>query len=334
MATDKLDTSQKKAVKVGFFGGAGSGKTQLATVLAGKDFYEYGQSTIGVSFERVKSSPEGGDLQFNIGDTAGQQRFASFMPGKSGYIQQFSEISVICINQNDPHSFAEAKEYAKLIQKEFGDKAPIIIAVTKTDMASSIAEKEIDEFAKSLGDGARMIKTSAKDGIGIEELRAGITDIALGKVKQNLNEMAVKNIRILQPMITAALEPYEKTKHPKRTEDPSLFGKPTPYQALLNFQSALDKAQSFEQYAAAVKQFKRELPEDVLKVQPANVRGGLERLWDALVNWDKKYFADNVAEIAERQRFEQQTRLKGELASVKPEADEPKSSIHFGHNNE
>ncbi|KTD71160.1 Ras family protein [Legionella steelei] len=334
MATDKVETK----IKVGFYGSSDSGKTQLARGLLAepdlkgmprflKDYFP----TMGMSFFTATSNVKG--VPLTISDVSGQERYKSV--AEHAYMPM-SDISVVCINSCDKASLKQAEGYIDSIQKVHGENAKIVIVLTQMDREAerAVTNEEIEDLKKRKKIVSETIETSAKNGVGIEELRAGITDIALGKDRKNLNELAATNKALLQPMITAALEPYEKTKRHKKTGDLSLFGKPTPYQALLNFQNALDKAQSFEQYAAAVQQFKRELPEDVLKVQPANVRGGLARLFDALVNWDKSYFADNPAEIAERQRVAQQTQIKDALSKVKPEADEPKSSIHLGHNNE
>ncbi|MCW8397965.1 hypothetical protein OQJ26_04065 [Legionella sp. PATHC038] len=75
-------------------------------------------------------------------------------------------------------------------------------------------------------------------------------------------------------------------------------------------------------YRDAVNMFVKNVNEDTLKVQPANVRGVFKRIWDAISNLNLSLFSYNAEEVQEKQRNKQQTKLKEELLSLKTEGEE------------
>lgn len=320
MSTEKLQ--QKKLVKVGFFGGTGSGKTQLANMLNGKGFLEPMPPTQGMSFSEAKPSPGAENLQLKLHDFSGQtiMTYPTFL---DTYAKAYSEISVICINQNDPDSLEAAEAYAKKIQSVVGPDAPIVIAITKTDQKCNIKDEDIVQFKEKFNITSETIKTSAKDGTQIDALQKCLTNLAKKKVS---NEEVAEKINYLKSMVSETLKVLNEQSNNKFFTVPQ---ESEPYQALSKLQRDLNQAKTEMNYVDAVKAFRQAVTEDVLIVQPPNVRGPLQRLLDCITNLDFKfkYFADNESEIKEKQRFTQQMKLKDELASFKEEEEPLDSGI-------
>ncbi|WP_454780700.1 Rab family GTPase [Legionella sp. WA2022007384] len=327
MSTEKL--VPRKHVKVGFFGGAGSGKSQLVNVLAGNAFSTYSPSNTTVRTNNVSLKEE--NILLGLSDFSTKLNHPDL-------IKSFSEISVICIDQSNPSSLKAAEKYVEEVQLKLGDNAPIIIAITKTDKESNISDEEISEFKDKYNITSETIKTSAKQE-NCKDLQKSIialarapkqnqlpsekpTKIADKEVAEKITDEEVKEkISYLKPMITAALKKIEGDHFKKTGLLPLNEG---PYLALTNFEKSLDTAKTHEEYQTAAKAFKKAVPEYVLNVQPPEVRSVLRLIWDFLSKgWSS--LADTHQETTEKERFKQQTKLKGELSSIKHEEDEPKS---------
>ncbi|CAM2903469.1 substrate of the Dot/Icm secretion system [Legionella steigerwaltii] len=205
MAREKVNRG-KTPGKVGFFGPVESGKTQLLRALSNQQFDpNYEHTTVGLSFLSVPSNEEGLDLQ--LADVSGNPN-QSQLPG---YIKGFSDISVICIDQSNPRSLEQARDYAKKIREVSGEQAQIIIAVTKADKESNISKEEIEQFKTEFHITSETITTSAKTGDGIKQLQDTLSKAAL---EENISAGKTEEITPGKPkeIIPEQLEAEPKKK--------------------------------------------------------------------------------------------------------------------------
>lgn len=308
---------EKSKLKVGFFGSVEGGKTQLVHALLDKErlkileeigipkFSEDHEPTMGVGFNSAPSTIEGCELA--IAEMGDQERYYGMI---SLNAKQFADISVICIDQSNPDSLEKAQLYLEKV-KEGNPNTQIIIAVTKTDLKPpKITLKEIDKFKQDnekygIGE-APVIMTSARTGDGIQELRKGISEHGdLAKIRK-FSDKVGKTIERIEKLKT---DNYDLDKSPNVI-------------ALRTLKREIADAKDSQTVQAAIDNFTRNVNEETLKVEPLNVRGFFTRLFQAIENWDRSYFADTQAEMQERARFSTQTSLKEQLTSFKEETEE------------
>lgn len=300
---------EKSKLKVGFFGEGEGGKTQLVQALLGKEFSKDYVTTTGVAFNSAPSNIKGGAL--DIAEMGGAIRYDALIPT---YAKQFGEdISVICIDQSNSYSLERAKTYIEGVKRGNPD-AQIIIAVTKTDLPSQISEEDIEKLREQYKITSTPVKTSAKNGEGIEELRESIYRLSLEKDREKIEAFSKKVQQTIDSIKKLKIDNYDPKNSPA-------------FQALNILKEKVDKADGKEAVRLAIDEFTRTVNKNTLKVEPPDVRRQITRFFEALFNWDRSYFADNAQEKEERTRFSQQTSLKEQLTSFKEETEEEKNKF-------
>lgn len=303
------EEGEKRSIKVGVFGSKEGGKTQLVHALLGKEFSHDYVSTVGILFNSLPSI-KGGTL--DIAEMGDALRFDGLI---EGYSKQFADVSVICIDQSNEHSLDRARTYVEKVKKGNPD-TQIIIAVTRIDISPpKITSEKIIQFKadNNLND-APIIETSSKDKRGIKALCENIFLLSILKEQEKIKAFSKKVADTIEAINTLKTNTYDPDNSPA-------------FKALKILKSEIDTAKSKETAQGAIDKFSQAVNDNTLTVEPPNVRWQITRFFQALINWDKSYFADNQKEINEKANFLQQTSLKEHLTSFKNEAEEGQSKL-------
>ncbi len=149
--------------KVCLLGTSGVGKTSLVAQFVHSMFSEKYLTTVGVKIDKKTLQVEGKDVTLMIWDLAGDDDFqrlqASYLRGTSGYLLVADGTRRVTLDL--------ALELQKRVATSLGD-APFILALNKADLAP---QWEVDEaqVAALQATNFKIIKTSAKEGAGVEE---------------------------------------------------------------------------------------------------------------------------------------------------------------------
>ena len=145
-------------------GAFATGKTSLVAQFVHSIFSEKYQTTVGVKIDKKIVNIEDKDINFIIWDIHGEDDFQeirySYLRGSSGY--------VLVVDGTRKNTLDKAIELQQRIQLNIG-KVPFIIVINKADIADAweIDDKDIQQIKKR---NWTFIKTSAKTGLGVEEL--------------------------------------------------------------------------------------------------------------------------------------------------------------------
>ena len=183
-------TLEEEGIKITLLGNPGVGKTCIISRYIDDSFNENNESTIGANFSEKIIKKGDKDVQLNIWDTAGQEKFHSL--GKHFYKDSYIVCLVYDITNQDSLDSLKQIWYPDL--QKFGEKYTVLAVVgNKCDLyeSDSLADEEqAKSFAKEIN--ATFFLTSAKTGDGVEKLFSTLTDIYLGpefssKAKEMIN---------------------------------------------------------------------------------------------------------------------------------------------------
>jgi small GTP-binding protein len=166
-------------IKVVLLGESGVGKTCIVLRFAKGTFNASSGATLGATFlsKSLELQEYGVTLNYQIWDTAGQEKYRSL----AAMYYQDALAAVLVYDITHKESFA-AIEYW---MKELKDRAPpgikIVIAANKADLVESEQVKAEDAKQYAQDHGAIFQMTSAKDGMGINEIFVEIAK-GLGKL--------------------------------------------------------------------------------------------------------------------------------------------------------
>jgi len=152
---------QKKICMVGAFA---TGKTSLVARFVTSIFSEVYQTTVGVKIDKKILNLNGTDLTLILWDLHGEDNFQkvrmSYLRGSSGYL--------LVVDGTRRNTLDKALELQQRVEETIG-KVPFILVLNKSDTSHEweIENREIDEL---IDKGWHLIKTSAKTGLGVEEL--------------------------------------------------------------------------------------------------------------------------------------------------------------------
>jgi len=149
--------------KVCLLGTSGVGKTSLVAQFVHTLFSDKYLTTVGVKIDKKTVQVDGTEVALVIWDLAGDDDFqrleTSYLRGTSGYLLVADGTRLVTLDQ--------ALELQKRVAESLG-AAPFVLALNKADLAP---QWEVNE-ARINALGAKnftVIKTSAKEGAGVEE---------------------------------------------------------------------------------------------------------------------------------------------------------------------
>ncbi|MGI8957590.1 MAG: Rab family GTPase [Chthoniobacterales bacterium] len=149
--------------KVCLLGTSGVGKTSLVAQFVHSMFSEKYLTTVGVKIDKKPITVDRTEVTLVIWDLAGDDDFqrlqTSYLRGTSGYLLVADGTRRVTLDQ--------ALELQKRVVETLGN-APFILALNKADLAP---QWEVDEarLAALVAENFTVLKTSAKDGAGVEE---------------------------------------------------------------------------------------------------------------------------------------------------------------------
>ena len=155
------------SIKATLLGSSGVGKTCIIRRYTENDFDASTTSTPGASYSQKLLNMNGKQIQLDVWDTAGQEKYRSL--GRHFYKDAY----IVCLvyDITSPSSFADLKEKWYTDLKSFGEKYTVLAVVgSKSDCyeKEQVSEDEAREYAKSIG--AIFMLTSAKTGNNIDTL--------------------------------------------------------------------------------------------------------------------------------------------------------------------
>lgn len=148
--------------KILIVGDSNVGKTSVLTKFTDKTFETDILSTIGIDFVRKDITINKKTINLQIWDTAGQEKFRSIT--KSYY--RGSKAIFVVFSLDSLESFYSIDNWIQNIREEVGNVL-IVLLGNKLDNAEEFNSEMYDEKAKEHG--LKIIYTSAKSGVGIEE---------------------------------------------------------------------------------------------------------------------------------------------------------------------
>ena len=178
MAEEGKEGKVYENVKISLIGGSAVGKTCIIRRYSNDTFVENPSSTTGGSYSEKFVTIDNKDIQLNLWDTAGQEKFRAI--GKHFYKDAYIIIMVYDISKKD--TFEEIKEIWYPDVKQNGEKYGVLAVVgNKSDLyeEEEVSENEAKEFAKEIG--AFFMLVSAKTGNNVNQLFEALLRQYLGK---------------------------------------------------------------------------------------------------------------------------------------------------------
>lgn len=169
-------------------GDSNVGKTSLLTKAIDEIFDPEQKSTIGGNFNIYGVEYEGKQYDFQIWDTAGQEKYKSLGP----IYYQGSNAAIAVFDVTNKTSFNNVNDWIKSFHEVVGFDSVVIVVGNKVDLLESatndeniVTELELQEFTKK--NGYLAIITSAKTGQGVNELFLELLKSLLEKNKTNIS---------------------------------------------------------------------------------------------------------------------------------------------------
>lgn len=161
-----MSQAKKFFFRVVTIGEESVGKTSLSNKLIGDGFNPYEQSTVGASYHQFSELIEGNEINIQIWDTAGQEKFRSIVPM---YFRNASAaIAVFDIGRKS--TYKNIGGWIKQFLDVVGDGAFVYIAANKCDLVDEmdVDLKEAREWAEK--NKFKFFETSAKNGKNVKML--------------------------------------------------------------------------------------------------------------------------------------------------------------------
>jgi len=142
------------------------GKTNIALRFVSETFEESHRATFGASFTSKSIKIDSEIIQFQIWDTAGQEKFRSMMP----QYYRGAAAAIVVYDITSEESFRYMKSWVKELNKLGPEKLILAVAGNKCDLKE---QRQVSYNAgKSYADEVKAIfmETSAKTGENVEDL--------------------------------------------------------------------------------------------------------------------------------------------------------------------
>lgn len=152
---------QKKICMVGAFA---TGKTSLVARFVHSIFSEKYYTTVGVKIDKKTVDFQANKLDFILWDIHGEDEFQkvqmSYLRGTAGYL--------LVVDGTRHNTLEKALNLQTRVEKTIG-QVPFILVINKWDMTEEW-EIETTEIDAAIEKGWTVMKTSAKNGLGVEEV--------------------------------------------------------------------------------------------------------------------------------------------------------------------
>lgn len=151
--------------KVVIIGSVAVGKTAITNRFQYNQFEEEYQATIGAGYTPYRTSYEGKDIELQIWDTAGMERYKSLGP----IYYRDAVAAIIVYDQTDQESANAIKTWYEAFRSTVKAQSVITIVGNKDDLENKIVANEpIKSWAEENGFG--FFLSSAKTGTNINEI--------------------------------------------------------------------------------------------------------------------------------------------------------------------
>jgi small GTP-binding protein len=158
---------QKKICMVGAFA---TGKTSLVAKYVHSIFSENYQTTVGVKIDKKIVNIGGSELSLILWDLYGEDDFQklrlSYLRGSSAYL--------LVVDGTRHETLEKAFSLQSKVEESIGN-VPFLLVINKSDLTDEW-EIEIEEMDKIIERGWTVIQTSAKTGLGVEEIFQNIAE--------------------------------------------------------------------------------------------------------------------------------------------------------------
>ena len=159
--------------KICMIGTSGVGKTSLVARFVQSMFAEKYLTTVGVKIEKKMLKVDDAEVMLMIWDLAGDDDFqrlqTSYLRGSGGYL--------LVVDGTRRVTLEHAVDIQQRVVAAIG-AVPFILALNKADLAP---QWDLDEarLASLAAQGWTIVRTSAKDGAGVEEVFAALSRMML-----------------------------------------------------------------------------------------------------------------------------------------------------------
>ena len=161
--------------KICMIGTSGVGKTSLVARFVLSTFAEKYLTTVGVKIEKKMLQIDGAEVKLMIWDLAGDDDFqklqTTYLRGSGGFL--------LVVDGTRRVTLDLALDIQQRVIAAVGD-LPFILALNKADLAP---QWDLDEarLAALAAQGWTIVRTSAKDGAGVEEMFGTLSRMMLAK---------------------------------------------------------------------------------------------------------------------------------------------------------
>ena len=151
--------------KIVIIGSVAVGKTAITNRLQYQQFEEDYQPTIGAGYIPYRTTCDGRDVELQIWDTAGMERYKSLGP----IYYRDAVAAIIVYDQTDQDSADAITKWLEAFRGTVKTQAFIAIAANKDDLPNKVVNnKEIQQWAEE--NRFSFFITSAKSGVGVNEM--------------------------------------------------------------------------------------------------------------------------------------------------------------------
>mgnify|MGYP006107815295 CR=1 FL=1 len=185
MNRKKMTNVKPIVYKIVFMGDSGVGKTSVALRISCNTFVPNGEATIGASYCSKIIYKDDIQYNFNIWDTAGQEKYRCLVP----LYYKNSDAAIIVYDITNKRSFENAKKNVLELRKNT-ELSVILFIGNKCDDAirREVETKEASEYCEDAG--LLYGETSAKLNINIKDLLQNILDkLPLPIIKEDITKL-------------------------------------------------------------------------------------------------------------------------------------------------
>lgn len=164
--------ASSKTVKVVLLGEGRVGKTSLALRFVHNTFNHSQQASLQASFLTKQITAANEQVELAIWDTAGQERFHALGP----IYYRDAQAALLVYDITDADSFTRVQTWVQELRQMVGPGIVIAIAANKQDLQRmrTVSAEESEAYAASIH--ALHVGTSAKTGLGLQDIFQAIAD--------------------------------------------------------------------------------------------------------------------------------------------------------------
>ncbi|DBB12065.1 hypothetical protein WJX82_008563 [Trebouxia sp. C0006] len=169
--------ASSKTVKVVLLGEGRVGKTSLALRFVHNTFNHSQQASLQASFLTKQITAGNQQVELAIWDTAGQERFHALGP----IYYRDAQAALLVYDITDADSFTRVQTWVQELRQMVGPGIVIAIAANKQDLQKmqTVSAQESEAYAASIH--ALHVGTSAKTGLGLQDIFQAIADQVVAK---------------------------------------------------------------------------------------------------------------------------------------------------------